>query len=329
MLRHSEGMRIRQLWALVLFLWAMVEVVLVLMVMLTDSSILRTGTTPLSGVEIAVGNIFGWLLLVYPTAVLRPRWLTVWRAMLQVLPIPLLAVLDYFMPFSLRWAIALYPVFLTILLLRHMHVYLKWCEENFSSMENTDAQWLVRYLLMLALVGISYTIICESSLPSRAFTQQWLLFFMLAYSTEQILYRRDPWEGMESIAGAENTEEETSETMDEEQEAMNRAALETWMQEEKPYLNPEFKLIDLRSILPMNRTYLSQLINRSYGCTFYQFVTNYRIEEAKRLMREHPELKMHDIAQLSGFASSSVFSRTFTRETGISPSEWGKNDDNS
>ena len=36
-----------------------------------------------------------------------------------------------------------------------------------------------------------------------------------------------------------------------------------------------------------------------------------------------PELKMHDIAQLSGFASSSVFSRTFTRETGISPSEWG------
>ena len=101
------------------------------------------------------------------------------------------------------------------------------------------------------------------------------------------------------------------------------------MEQEKPYLNPELKLIDLRVILPMNRTYLSQLINRAYGCNFYQFVTNYRIEEAKRLMREHPDMKVHEVAQLSGFASASVFSRTFTRETGLSPREWGKENDNS
>lgn len=94
------------------------------------------------------------------------------------------------------------------------------------------------------------------------------------------------------------------------------------METEKPYLNPEFRLIDLRQILPLNRTYLSQLIHTEYDCNFYQFVTKYRIEEAKRLMTEHPDMKMQDVAEQSGFSSPVVFSRIFTRETGTSPSDW-------
>ena len=97
------------------------------------------------------------------------------------------------------------------------------------------------------------------------------------------------------------------------------------METEKPYLDPNFKLIDLMRALPMNRTYLSEFINTTYGCTFYQFVTRYRIEEAKRIMRENSELKMADVAARSGFSSQSAFSRTFTRETGQTPREWYKN----
>ena len=95
------------------------------------------------------------------------------------------------------------------------------------------------------------------------------------------------------------------------------------MQNEKPYCNPEFRLLDLRQVLPLNRTYLSQLINTEYGCNFYQFVTNYRIEEAKRLMKEHPEMQLQEIAERSGFSSPTVFSRIFARETGMTPREWG------
>lgn len=98
-----------------------------------------------------------------------------------------------------------------------------------------------------------------------------------------------------------------------------RRILREWVEIEKPYLNPEFRLLDLREILPLNRTYLSQIINAEYGCNFYQFVTNYRIEEAKRLMRANPEMKLQDIAEQSGFSSPVVFSRIFARETGVSP----------
>ena len=104
-----------------------------------------------------------------------------------------------------------------------------------------------------------------------------------------------------------------------------RAGLLTrWMRETKPYLNPDFQLMDLRHVLPMNRTYLSRFLRDEFGCTFYQFVNKYRIEEAKRLMTEQPDLKMADVAAQCGFSSQSVFAQTFTRETGLSPREWSK-----
>lgn len=61
-----------------------------------------------------------------------------------------------------------------------------------------------------------------------------------------------------------------------------------------------------------------------FGCTFYQFVNKYRIEEAKRLMTEQPDLKMADVATQSGFSSRTAFYNTFSREVGMSPSEWSK-----
>ena len=98
--------------------------------------------------------------------------------------------------------------------------------------------------------------------------------------------------------------------------------LEQWMKTEKPYLNPDFRLMDLRQILPLNRTYLSKLINAEYGCSFYQLVSHYRVEEAKRLLTVNPTLRITDVAVQTGFSSSTVFSRIFFRETGLNPSEW-------
>ena len=41
-------------------------------------------------------------------------------------------------------------------------------------------------------------------------------------------------------------------------------------------------------------------------------------------MREHPEMKVQDIATHVGFVSGSTFSRTFVKETDMSPTEWIK-----
>ena len=160
------------------------------------------------------------------------------------------------------------------------------------------------------------------------------LFFMIAYSTDQIVFRPNPWVEEENetkpdaVPSMEPSPESVSANAAQKDDALApdsssyAETLERWMQTEKPYLNKDFRLTDLQRILPLNRTYLSQLINSAFGCTFYQYVTNYRIEEAKRLMREQPELKIQEIADRCGFSSPTVFGRIFARETGMTPTEW-------
>ena len=55
------------------------------------------------------------------------------------------------------------------------------------------------------------------------------------------------------------------------------------------------------------------------------FPVYYCDDEAKRLMREHPEMNMLDVAEQCGFSSPTVFARVFARETGMSPKEWSAN----
>ena len=322
--RHTEGSRVRLAWAWTLLVWGVTEALLVALFAIWHLPTLHSGTDPLSPVSIVAGNILGWTLILYPTEALRPGWMNFRRAMTQVLPLIALLVVDYFIPWNLASLLTLYPVVLVVLLITHLHAYRKWCEENYSSLDDIDAQWIVRYLAMLAAVGLSFFYICVSDNPNRLFMQNILLFVMFVYSTEKILLRKDPWEGVVVNEEGELPIEEKPETVETSANAAYRAKLEQWMQEKKPYLNPNFRLIDMREVLPLNRTYLSQLIHSEYDSTFYQFVNRYRIEEAKRLLHENPDMRIEDVASGSGFSSREVFTRVFTKEAGVTPREWSK-----
>ena len=318
--RHTEGDRARLVWGWTLVLWGVLDGIYVVSWLFMGKPVMNMGAYKLTTMELALGNLLGWSLLLFPTEALRPGWMNPRRAMYQVLPMFALVALDYFLPFSLRIIIALYPAFLLALLFTDIREYKIWCEDNFSSLEDFDEKSVMRYMCIGLLVGAEYLNICVSHSPARGFTQQWLVIFALTYGTDLVLFRRDPWEQiLQSIKN--NTSEEENQTQPNEE---YRRTLEEWMEKEKPYRNPDFKLVDLQSVLPMNRTYLSQFIHAEYDCSFYLFVNRYRIEEAKRLMSENPELKMADISSCCGFSSPSVFSRTFMTITGQSPSEWDK-----
>lgn len=308
---HADGLRIRKACAWALIAWGIADAGLLVQDYIYQLPVLRIGSNALNAYELLVCNFLGWILLVYPTETLRPGWLNKKRAIYQLLPLVALVVLDYFIPIDLRGVIAGYPAVLFALVFTHLRAYRIWCEENYSSMDDIDVQWVVRYLLMVLLVGISYGYVALSDTPGRVVTQNALLFFLFAYSINQILFRKDPWASLDP--------------QDDKREAINSDSaqrLTQWMRETKPYLNPDFQLMDLRAVLPMNRTYLSQFIRDEFGCSFYQFVINYRMEEAKRLLREHPELTVEQVTIRSGFSSRIVFSRTFTKETGMSPRKW-------
>ena len=316
--RHQEDNTIRRSWAIVLLVWGCIQFVLLyLRYCLGIKAVGGTPDDPFFNASVTVGNILAFLLYIYPNQVLRPGWLNWWKAVLLLLPMIVLGVVDYFVEADLLKLMMLYPALIFFMLCRHVRKYRQWCEDNFSTLDDIDVQWIVRYVMMVMMSGFVFWWLCISHQPARAFTQQWFLMFLLAYTTEHVLYRPDPWKQLRSTAEEEQENEDPV-------RADYRATLEAWIEQEKPYLNPDFQLIDLRQVLPLNRTYLSRLINSEYGCSFYQWVNGLRIEEAKRLMTEQPDLKLQEVAERCGFSSPVVFSRVFTRETGVAPSKWEK-----
>ena len=318
--RHSDNMRVRRIWGLALLMWGLGDLAYLICNVVAPMQLMNIGAEHITVYELLVGNLLGWMMVLYPTETLRPGWLT-WKVILwQLLPMVALVALDYLVPLNLWPVVSLYPYALLALVLSHIREYRRWCEDNFSSMDHIDVQWIIRYCIMLTIIGINYVYLCTAHSHTRGFTQQWFVILMLVYSTEQILYRIDPWKRLRTTMH-EPAPEDTTDT--EQPYASYRATLESWLESEKPYLNPDFQLTDLRRVLPLNRTYLSQLINTEYGCSFYQWANGLRIAEAKRLMTEKPELKLQEIAERCGFSSAGVFSRAFTRETGVNPSKWG------
>ena len=318
MIRHAEGIRVRYVQARIMAAFSVIMIASVTYRMFTNAELLPAkGIFAFEGWEMVGGDLLAWLILAYPSELLNPGWLTWKNGLKRLLPVVVLGVIDMLVPWDLRWLLALVPVVWVALLFRHLHDYRRYAEENYGSVEQTDEKWVIRYLQMALILGISYTYLCFSDEPTRLFTQQWLMLFVIIYTNDQVIFRSKPW-----IENAEAAVEEEKEEAKIESNAYYRAKLEEWMETDKPYLNPDFRLMDLRQILPLNRTYLSQLINAEYGCSFYQFVTNYRIEEAKRVMVANPFIKMQDVAEQCGFSSPTVFARVFSREVGMTPSEW-------
>lgn len=94
------------------------------------------------------------------------------------------------------------------------------------------------------------------------------------------------------------------------------------MEAQKLYQNSNLKVTDLATALGTNRRAVSDCINSQKGCTFTQFVNIYRVEHAKRVMRQNPNKKVADIYLESGFANEGSFFRTFKAITGMTPKEW-------
>ena len=327
MFRHSEGLRIRRMYAWIMAALTVLFVVGVCYRFKVNAELRPAdGFFSFEGWEMLAGDIIAWLMLAYPSELLRPGWLTWKNALTRLLPVLVIGVIDWFVPWDLRWLLSVVPLVWIALMFHHVRVYRKYSEDNFNSVEQTDEHWVIRYLVMIFVLGCSYAYLCFTEEPNRLFTQQWLIFFILVYTTDQAIFRSKPWmEEMVQETGDAGMDDLSSDEISDANVALNdeyRRTLEQWMETDKPFLNQNFRLTDLRQVLPLNRTYLSRFIHAEYDCTFYQFVTNYRIEEAKRLMREKPDLRIREIAEQCGFSSPTVFGRVFARETGQTPTEW-------
>ncbi|KAB1231594.1 helix-turn-helix domain-containing protein [Chryseobacterium viscerum] len=92
----------------------------------------------------------------------------------------------------------------------------------------------------------------------------------------------------------------------------------------KIYTNPDLTLSILAKELNVRPQLLSQFINDNLNKSFTQFINEYRIDEAKRLLKESTQLKIDAVGFESGFNSSSTFYSSFKKITGTTPSNYQK-----
>jgi two-component system, response regulator YesN len=70
-------------------------------------------------------------------------------------------------------------------------------------------------------------------------------------------------------------------------------------------------------------THLMHLFRKELNKTFYECLTEYRIEEAKRILR-NPMYRVYEVGNQVGFTDSKYFSQIFKKMTGMPPSEYAK-----
>jgi two-component system response regulator YesN len=82
-------------------------------------------------------------------------------------------------------------------------------------------------------------------------------------------------------------------------------------------------LKEISDHVQLSPNYMSLLFKKEMGRNLIEYLTNYRLEKAKELLRS-TTLKTYEIAETVGVPDSAYFSRIFKKATGVSPLEFRK-----
>lgn len=91
---------------------------------------------------------------------------------------------------------------------------------------------------------------------------------------------------------------------------------------EQMYLKQGIRISDVATILKTNRTYISKLVNDTYGMSFSDYINTLRIRYAQQYLTEHKDARQSDLAAACGFPDASAFNNVFKRVTGMTPKIW-------
>jgi AraC-like DNA-binding protein len=112
------------------------------------------------------------------------------------------------------------------------------------------------------------------------------------------------------------------------EDAINRFLMysKKLMEEDQIFKNKNFTVEELARMSKTPKYLVAQLINMLYGMSFPEYVNQYRVAEAKRLMRipENRRYNIEVLAQMSGFNSRSTFYSTFKQHVGVTPAQYIK-----
>ncbi|APE30750.1 AraC family transcriptional regulator [Halomonas aestuarii] len=201
----------------------------------------------------------------------------------------------------------------------------------FSNPENKQLAWLRTLLIGYAFVWTLSLLYCLAAhvFKSNA-SAQWVSaigavtgFLFINYLIIHALRQPIIFSGLSAeearLAQSDGDPDAPEEDVDD--ELLRRLA--THMTEAKPYLDANLSVAQLARQLGVPARELSRTINRGLEKSFFEFVSDYRIAEARqRLQEADASATILQVMYDSGFNSKSVFNTAFKRATGMTPSAY-------
>lgn len=195
-----------------------------------------------------------------------------------------------------------------------------------SSLQGRNLKWF-EYILMQVFI------ICTTALISNLLGHEAPGIFMNIANLVVVFIVAYQSIGQKEIYNINNNSEADLDYLEERPErrklmpdselAMLKHELENVMTTRKPYLDSNINLVKMAEMLDISAHQLSYIINTGFNVSFFQFINQYRVERAKKLLLQNSNnFTILAIAFESGFNSKTAFNSTFKKITGQTPTQF-------
>ncbi len=204
-----------------------------------------------------------------------------------------------------------------------LSVFRQKLKDQYSEIEKINLSWLsiLLYSYMVAWMVTLMRYIISDMNPEIA-----LIVNVMVYVFFFIFFNIIVFKGLsqpEIFTGLKEFGKPRQQSLSQAKQNEYKEQLESFMQENKPYLKPGITLKELSDLVSIPPRSLSEVLNTNYKLSFFDFINNYRILEVEHILQNSSDKKItvSEVFFQSGFNSKSAFYSAYKKIRGHSPSK--------
>ncbi|WKK65167.1 helix-turn-helix domain-containing protein [Lutimonas zeaxanthinifaciens] len=203
-------------------------------------------------------------------------------------------------------------------------------KNQYSDLGMLEIRWLWQFIFsvtpIIVMWGLELLRIALGGSGMSIFVLwTWAFIILFIYFVSFIAFQqKNLFDGAPQLIIDKEPSVEKNEPEDNKDLKSMRKALEEEMNRNKYYLNQDLTLYDLSKEMGISSRALSNCINKEIGINFNEWVNNYRVDAALKMLEDPDKINfsIEGIGEDSGFKSRSAMYSAFKKKTGFSPGHY-------